>query len=224
MATTGERCRGDAEAGTTHLPEADDSDGNGCFSDAEDQSWHSTYQSHRAGSSYDELRISNASASDHDAGGAPEPGRKSCASDSSVEIGIDHGAPETKINMPKVEKDCRICHLGLVSGSPGSGAPIELGCSCKDDLAAAHKQCAEAWFKIRGNKTCEVCGSVAKNVVGIGEAEINEQCNETNTTSSAAFTTENQSFWRGHRFLNFLLACLVFAFVVSWLFHFNVPG
>ncbi|GFY84541.1 RING/FYVE/PHD zinc finger superfamily protein [Actinidia rufa] len=29
---------------------------------------------------------------------------------------------------------------------------IELGCACKEDLAAAHKQCAEAWFKIKGNK------------------------------------------------------------------------
>jgi hypothetical protein len=33
-----------------------------------------------------------------------------------------------------------------------SGIPMELGCSCKEDLAAAHKHCAEAWFKIKGNK------------------------------------------------------------------------
>ncbi|KAL4386351.1 hypothetical protein GQ457_09G030190 [Hibiscus cannabinus] len=35
---------------------------------------------------------------------------------------------------------------------------------CKDDLAAAHKHCAEAWFKIKGNRTCEICGSTARNV------------------------------------------------------------
>lgn len=35
---------------------------------------------------------------------------------------------------------------------------------------------------------------------------------------------EARSFWQGHRFLNFLLACMVFAFVISWLFHFNVPS
>lgn len=52
-----------------------------------------------------------------------------------------------------IERDCRICHLGLVSSSPSSGIAIQLGCSCKDDLAAAHKHCAETWFKIKGNKS-----------------------------------------------------------------------
>uniref|UniRef100_M8BH33 Uncharacterized protein n=1 Tax=Aegilops tauschii TaxID=37682 RepID=M8BH33_AEGTA len=33
-----------------------------------------------------------------------------------------------------------------------SGAGITLGCSCKGDLSYSHKQCAETWFKIRGNK------------------------------------------------------------------------
>ena len=52
-----------------------------------------------------------------------------------------------------VERDCRICHLSLESSSPSSGIAIELGCSCKDDLAAAHRHCAETWFKIKGNKS-----------------------------------------------------------------------
>jgi hypothetical protein len=42
--------------------------------------------------------------------------------------------------------------MGLESESHESGPPIELGCSCKEDLAAAHKNCAEAWFKIKGNR------------------------------------------------------------------------
>lgn len=49
------------------------------------------------------------------------------------------------------EKDCRICHLGVETTSGGGGG-IELGCSCKDDLAVAHRQCAETWFKIKGDK------------------------------------------------------------------------
>ncbi|GKF40777.1 RINGv domain-containing protein, partial [Tanacetum coccineum] len=28
---------------------------------------------------------------------------------------------------------------------------IELGCNCKGDLGAAHKQCVETWFKISRN-------------------------------------------------------------------------
>lgn len=51
-----------------------------------------------------------------------------------------------------LERDCRICHLGLESNRSECGIGIELGCSCKNDLAAAHQHCAEVWFKIRGNK------------------------------------------------------------------------
>ncbi|KAJ8443864.1 hypothetical protein Cgig2_032688 [Carnegiea gigantea] len=188
----------------------------------------------------------------------------SCVYESSTEevVDLESGSggggvvAETKVSVGvhsvKVERDCRICHLSLDASNPESGLPIELGCSCKDDLAAAHKQCAEAWFKIRGNKslatelnagdhhqsasffgdyvskTCEICGSTARNVVGVNEVEMTEQWNETNETAAATgappHPAETRHFWQGHRFLNFLLACMVFAFVISWLFHFNVPS
>ncbi|KNA25888.1 hypothetical protein SOVF_002260 [Spinacia oleracea] len=160
----------------------------------------------------------------------------SCLSEFSVEevVDLERGgggvaAVETKtaVHLSKVETDCRICHLSLDGSNPESGFPIELGCSCKEDLAAAHKHCAEAWFKIRGNKTCEICGSTARNVVGVNEVELMEQWNEANDpapTVAPPHQPETRHFWQGHRFLNFLLACMVFAFVISWLFHFNVPS
>ncbi|KAL6967608.1 hypothetical protein U1Q18_033418 [Sarracenia purpurea var. burkii] len=75
-------------------------------------------------------------------------------------------------------------------------------------------------------RTCEICGATALNVVG-------EQINEGNGTTGSADATagagagpvihvETRSFWHGHRVMNILLACMVFAFVISWLFHFNV--
>ncbi|XP_071707527.1 uncharacterized protein [Rutidosis leptorrhynchoides] len=147
------------------------------------------------------------------------------------------GDEGSKLHLSKIERDCRICHLSLdftnnQDFENGNGIPIELGCSCKDDLAAAHKHCAEAWFKIKGNKTCEICGSIAQNVAGANDAELMEQWNEANDAMSAATahggttttTADARNFWQGHRFLNFLLACMVFAFVISWLFHFNVPS
>ncbi|CAB4270872.1 unnamed protein product [Prunus armeniaca] len=82
----------------------------------------------------------------------------------------------------------------------------------------------------RGDETCEICGSTARNVAGVTEAELVEQWSETNDTAMATSaaapvqTAESRNFWQGHRFLNFLLACMVFAFVISWLFHFNVPS
>lgn len=195
-----------------------------CFSDAEEGSVYSQFYS-TTGGSYDDYSFACASE------GVADSRRVSSVSDCSVEVEINGGLPEIKVHLAKVEKDCRICHLGLESNSHESGIPIELGCSCKADLAAAHKQCAEAWFKIRGNKTCEICNSVARNVVGITEIEAVEQPNDTtiNPTTAAAVSSsvphsETRSFWQGHRFLNFLLACMVFAFVISWLFHFNVQS
>ncbi|KAL6123628.1 hypothetical protein ACLB2K_076147 [Fragaria x ananassa] len=116
------------------------------------------------------------------------------------------GVPaEVKVHVARVKRDCRICHLSMDATNHESGIPIELGCSCKEDLAAAHKQCAEAWFKIKGNKTCEICGSTARNVAGVNEAELAEQWNEANDTAMppAPVTTtqpaENRNFWQGHR-------------------------
>ncbi|KAL8102275.1 hypothetical protein AgCh_026959 [Apium graveolens] len=134
---------------------------------------------------------------------------------------------ELNVHSEKVERDCRICQLSLDmdDSDQESGIPIELGCLCKDDLAAAHKHCAEAWFKIKGNKTCEICNSVARNVVGPNDIESAQQDNETNAASAPVSSTrETRTCLNGHRFLNFLLACMVFAFVISWLFHFNIPS
>nr|KAJ0193318.1 hypothetical protein LSAT_V11C800394680 [Lactuca sativa] len=63
-------------------------------------------------------------------------------------------------------------------------------------------------------KTCEICGSTAKNVAGVDEAEPIDQWSETNgSTPSRATapmaTSETRNFWQGHRFLNFLLASMV---------------
>ncbi|WVY89314.1 hypothetical protein V8G54_034828 [Vigna mungo] len=95
--------------------------------------------------------------SSHDPGteivGVCEKERRSSASECSVEVDLEEGSvPEVKVHLDNVERDCRICHLSMDMTNHESGTPIELGCSCKDDLAAAHKQCAEAWFKIKGNK------------------------------------------------------------------------
>lgn len=120
-----------------------------CSSDGE-ESWHSTQDSKRGSGSYDECRLG--SASDPEIGAVPELRRESSESDFCSDVDLENGVPEIKVHLAKAERDCRICHLSLESANQESGIPIELGCSCKDDLAAVHKQCAEAWFKIKGNK------------------------------------------------------------------------
>ena len=56
------------------------------------------------------------------------------------------------------QRICRICHFGSdqtpdrVSGKSVSVDLIEIGCKCKNELGLAHFHCAEAWFKLRGNR------------------------------------------------------------------------
>ncbi|XP_062226174.1 uncharacterized protein LOC133924581 isoform X2 [Phragmites australis] len=213
--------RGRVGGGGRRLAEesSNEEEGSQCFSDAEDRSWHSHS---RQGSALEDC----ISTSGTGVGDGAERGRKSCVSECSLDdVDLEAGLAEiTKASPDKTERNCRICHLGLESDAE-SGAGIVLGCSCKNDLSCAHKQCAETWFKIRGNKICEICGSTACNVAGFDDVDSVDQWNESSNTAAAQATaTEPRRFWQGHRFLNFLLACMVFAFVISWLFHFNVPG
>nr|XP_051226864.1 uncharacterized protein LOC127344597 isoform X2 [Lolium perenne] len=50
---------------------------------------------------------------------------------------------------------CRICHLSPEGGDGPATVPgaqvIRLGCGCKEELGDAHRQCAEAWFRIKGD-------------------------------------------------------------------------
>lgn len=141
---------------------SDDEEGSQRFSDAEDRSLHSHSHS-RQGSALEDCISTSASigcdAGAASAGGgdaAAERARKSCVSECSLDdvvVDLEAGLAEiTKASPDKAERNCRICHLGLDTAAAESGAGIVLGCSCKDDLSRAHKQCAETWFKIRGNK------------------------------------------------------------------------
>lgn len=130
------------------------------FSDAEDRSWPSHS---RHNSTYEDYispcvsaRTSSVDAdADADGEATGEHCRKSsCVSEGSLDdIDLEAGLGEIiKASPEKSEQNCRICHLGLESAAAESGAGITLGCSCKGDLSYAHKQCADTWFKIRGNK------------------------------------------------------------------------
>lgn len=73
------------------------------------------------------------------------------------------------------------------------------------------------------SRTCEICGAMALNVAG-------EQSNPESTASTHSQAvagqpqtqTEPRGICHGRRVMNFLLAAMVFAFIVSWLFHFKV--
>ncbi|KAJ4878573.1 RING/FYVE/PHD zinc finger superfamily protein [Raphanus sativus] len=43
-------------------------------------------------------------------------------------------------------------------------ALLELGCSCKNELALVHYACALKWFLNHGSTVCEICGKAAENI------------------------------------------------------------
>ncbi|KAG9447861.1 hypothetical protein H6P81_013989 [Aristolochia fimbriata] len=121
------------------------------------------------------------------------------------------------------ERVCRICHLSS-DNRPDNSDLIQLGCGCKDELGIAHRHCAETWFKVKGNRFCEICGEAATNITGLGDQRFMEDWNERRILGRETNSSSNERgrCWRGQPFCNFLMACLVIAFILPWFFRINM--
>ncbi|XP_057857243.2 uncharacterized protein LOC131066467 [Cryptomeria japonica] len=130
----------------------------------------------------------------------------------------DDGEPtrDGKCGEDDCERVCRVCHLSSDCRSE-LGDVIQIGCRCKDDLGIAHRHCAEAWFRIRGNRSCEICGETAKNIVVAGDAGFMEEWNERDVGDYSS--GETPRCWRGRPLCKFLMACMVVAFILPWFFR-----
>ncbi|CAI0560822.1 unnamed protein product [Linum tenue] len=111
------------------------------------------------------------------------------------------------------EKVCRICHLSsdgsvevATAGPVTSMELIQLGCGCKGELGVSHSHCAEAWFRLKGNRVCEICGETAKNITGlVGDSRLHGGSSERGGGGGCG---------SGQPFCNFLMTCFMIAFAL----------
>ncbi|KAL1562628.1 E3 ubiquitin-protein ligase MARCHF8-like [Salvia divinorum] len=121
------------------------------------------------------------------------------------------------------QRVCRICHLNAKESGENSVELIELGCGCKGELGVAHLRCAEAWFRVRGYRMCEICSETAKNITGVGDIRFMEEWSESQTRATVSGPSVGSRRWlSGQLLCSILMAFLVIAFVLPWFFRVNM--
>ncbi|KAK4440070.1 hypothetical protein Salat_0341900 [Sesamum alatum] len=145
-------------------------------------------------------------------------------------VGADQSSScSIDINCTDPEADdqniCRICLLSAKEADENAAELIELGCGCKGELGLAHVRCAEAWFRSKGNRLCEICGDTAKNIRdGVSDNGFMEEWAERRAGVSriGVFDGSGTGCMGAQRLCNLIMACLVLAFVLPWFFRVNI--
>ncbi|KAM3391867.1 hypothetical protein ACQJBY_013158 [Aegilops geniculata] len=96
---------------------------------------------------------------------SPDPSAdKDPSNDTTTKTSTSKDAP-TFLEFISPEGEIFKCATDIESGHlQRQDDVVNLGCSCKNELALAHYACALKWFISHGSTVCEICGNVATNV------------------------------------------------------------
>lgn len=140
-----------------------------------------------------------------------------------VKYDIGDGKLGENLTVDDFEKVCRICHLDTFERGKKFVDLIEIGCGCKGELGFVHTHCAETWFKLKGNRLCEICREIAKNVTGVSDNRFIEEWNEARYIAGGAGSAErHRRCCSGQPFCNLLIACLIIVFLLPWFCRINL--
>ncbi|EXB53544.1 hypothetical protein L484_007915 [Morus notabilis] len=98
--------------------------------------------------------------------GEMNPDKKVIVKNAESDVSVKKNVRESRlVELVSPDGEVLICNVDLEMGScDHQDTLIELGCSCKNDLALVHYACALKWFVNHGSTVCEICGHVAKNI------------------------------------------------------------
>jgi hypothetical protein len=65
---------------------------------------------------------------------------------------------------PNLACTCLICLESLSQEEFENGEAIVLDCECRGEVAMRHRSCAEKWSRVKGNRTCDICKALVKNL------------------------------------------------------------
>ncbi|XP_055806221.1 uncharacterized protein LOC129874866 [Solanum dulcamara] len=142
-----------------------------------------------------------------------------------IDVKYDIGDEKLEENLivEDFEKMCRICHLDTFESGKKIVDLIEIGCGCKGELGFVHSHCAETWFKVKGNRLCEICREIAKNVTGVSDNRFIAEWNEARYIAGGTGSAErDRRCCRGQPFCNLLIACLIIVFWLPWFCRINL--
>ncbi|RLM73465.1 uncharacterized protein C2845_PM15G00110 [Panicum miliaceum] len=118
------------------------------------------------------------------------------------------GGEDDGEDIPEEEAVCRICMVELSEGSD----TLKLECSCKGELALAHRDCAMKWFTIKGTRTCEVCKQDVQNLP-VTLLRVQSVQREPNRVADGGNRSRYQRVWHGTPILVIISILAYFCFL-----------